>query len=426
MIRAVALFWLSFVISAQGVHAQPSASPTSPTPLASLTPPTPLTPPQPFDELGKTELAPVGPHWVWVTDQLIRHSQLFDAGSGEMLASIDNALGSFPKTPIFSDSRNEYYVVEAKYEWGHRGKRTDFVTVYDATTMTAKGQIIVPTQSAESAANLAYSALLDGNRILAVFNQFPVQTVSIVDLEARSFVDSIPTGGCAGVYATGAQSFATLCGNGTLLHVRFDSQGNVTRSESSAVFFDPVQDPIMMQGARVGDRWFFVSFAGVIHEVDFGQSPPATRFWSAVSDAERQADWRPGGRQLTAVHRDLGRLYVLFHQGGSGTHKDPGPEIWAFDLETRQRVGRFEVPNMDATAFAGILGLDGGLSGWLFELLVPATGADTVTVTQDSDPLLLVRNSGLPVMAVLDAESGVHLRDIEEIGLAGNRLAVPR
>jgi methylamine dehydrogenase heavy chain len=408
VIRTVIMFLLSIGIVVQAAQAVPS------------------TPSEPFEEFEKVELAPVGPHWVWVTDLLVRHSQLFDAGSGEMLASVDSAPGSFPKTPIFSDSRNEYYVVEAKNEWGHRGKRTDFVTVYDATTMTAKGQIVVPTQTAESAANLAYSTLLDGNRTLALFNQFPIQSVSIVDLDARSFVDSIPIGGCAGVYATGAQSFATLCGDGTVLHVRFDDQGNVTRTESSPVFFDAVQDPVMMQGARMGKRWLFVSFAGLIHEVDFGQSPPATHAWSAVSDAEKQANWRPGGRQLTAIHRELGRLYILFHQGGSGTHKNPGPEIWAFDLETRKRVGRIEVPNMDAAAFSAILGLNDGLAGWFLELLVPATGADTVTVTQDETPLLLLRNSSLPVIAVLDAESGVHLRDIEEIGFAGNRLAVPR
>ncbi|HIG01071.1 MAG TPA: hypothetical protein EYQ66_07175 [Myxococcales bacterium] len=382
--------------------------------------------PGPFDELGTTVLGPTEPHWVWVTDIIFRHSQIFDAESGRMLGSVDHALGAFPRPPIFSSSRSEFYVVEARYEWGYRGKRTDFVTVYDATTLSAKGQIIVPTQSAESAANLAYSALLDGNRSLALFNQFPSQSVSIIDLESRTFLDSIPTGGCAGVYATGAQSFATLCGDGSMQRFTFDSEGNATDSDSTTPFFNAVEDPIMMNGVRIENRWFFVSFAGVIHEVDFDHSPPGTRSWSGVSEAEREEGWRPGGRQLTAVHRGLERLYVMFHQGGSGTHKDPGPEVWAFDLTSRQRTSRFVVPNMDATSLAGMLGLDGGFSGWLLQQLVPATGADTVAVTQDATPLLLLRNSALPVMTVLDAQTGAHLRDIPEIGLTGNRLVVPR
>lgn len=379
-----------------------------------------------FEGLGQEHLGEPGAHWVWVTDLIFRHSQLFDAGTGKMLAGLNSAFGSFPKPPIFSDTRNEFYAVEAKYEWGHRGPRTDFVTVYDARTLEAKGQIILPTQTAESASNIAYSALLDGNRILTLFNQFPTQAVSIVNLEARTFVDSIPTGGCAGVYATGARSFASLCGNGTVRHVELDARGNLAKEDSTGVFFEAVDDPIMMKGARLGSRWYFVSFAGVIHEIDFSQSPPATHAWPGVSDAEKAAGWRPGGRQLTAIHRKLGRLYVLFHQGEPGSHKAPGPDVWVFDLNNRQRINRFVLPNSDATAVAGMLGLSGGFSEWLLQRIIPATGGDTVAVTQDTEPLLLVRNSALPVLAVLDARSGTHLRDIMEIGISGNRLTVPR
>jgi len=406
--RLILLFLLSVLLASPSAHAQAKNDRG------------------PFDELGKTELAEAGPHWVWITDLIFRHSQLFDAGSGDMLASVDSAFGSFPKPPLFSITRGEYYVVEAKYEWGHRGQRTDFVSVYDATTMNAKGQIVIPTQTAESASNIGYAALLDGNQTLVLFNQFPTQSASIVDLEARSFVDSIPTGGCAGVYATGTRSFATLCGDGTIHRIEFDAQGNPTKNDSTSAFFNAVEDPIMMKGVRTGSRWLFISFAGVIHEIDFSQSPPTTRSWPGVSEAERDAGWRPGGRQLIALHRGLGRLYGLFHQGGPGSHKDPGPEVWVFDLKTRQRIDRFELPNMDATAIAGLMGLGGGVSGWLLERLIPGTGGDTLAVTQDSAPLLLVRNSALPVLAVLDAQSGAHLRDIKEIGLTGNRLTVPR
>jgi methylamine dehydrogenase heavy chain len=289
-----------------------------------------------------------------------------------------------------------------------------------------KGQIVIPTQTAESASNIGYSALLDGNRLLGLFNQFPTQSVSIVDLEARTFVDSIPTGGCAGVYATGPRSFASICGDGTIRRVELDARGNLAKEDSTGVFFESVDDPIMMKGARLGSRWYFISFAGVIHEVDFSQSPPTTHAWSGVNDAEKATGWRPGGRQLTAIHRELSRLYVSFHQGEPGSHKAPGPEVWVFDLNTRQRVSRFELPNSDATAVAGLTGLAGGFSGWLLQKIIPSTGGDTLVVTQDSEPLLLVRNSALPVLAVLDAQSGAHMRDILEIGFSGNRLTVPR
>jgi len=381
---------------------------------------------EPFEELEIAELGPVGPHQVWVTDILFRQSFLFDAESGRVLASISNAMGSFPKPPIFSSSRNEYYVPEARREWGHRGERTDFISIYDAQTLNSEGQIVIPTQSGESAANLAYAALLDGDDTLAIYNQFPAQSVSLIDLGNRAFIGSISTGGCAGVYATGEHSFATLCGDGKLREIEFDGDGQLIRDESTPAFFDAVKDPVMMNANRIGDRWVFTSFAGTVHEVDFGQAPPTIRSWAGVSEAEAREGWRPGGRQLSAIHRGLGRLYVLFHQGESGSHKNPGPEVWVFDLETQKRINRFSLPNMDATAMAGLLGLEGGFPGWLLEKLIPASGGDTLVVTQNDEPLLVVRNSGLPNAAVLDAQTGAHLRSLEEMGLFGYQMAVPR
>ncbi len=57
--------------------------------------------------------------------------------------------------------------------------------------------------------------------------------------------------------------------------------------------------------------------------------------------------------------------------------------------------------------------------------IIPGVGGDTIAVTQDGAPILLIRNSGLPVMAVVDARNGEHLRNISEMGLMGNRLEVP-
>ena len=75
---------------------------------------------------------------------------------------------------------------------------------------------------------------------------------------------------------------------------------------------------------------------------------------------------------------------------------------------------------------AGMLQMSGGFSGWLLQQLIPATGADTLAITQDDAPLLVLRNSGLPIATVLDARDGAHLRDIEGIGFTGFRLKAVR
>ncbi len=47
----------------------------------------------------------------------------------------------------------------------------------------------------------------------------------------------------------------------------------------------------------------------------------------------RRGDWRPGGVQVGAMQRALGRLYVPMHEGGEGSHKEGGTR----DLGVRRR-----------------------------------------------------------------------------------------
>ena len=371
-------------------------------------------------------LPPVGQHWVWVADRIFSHNLLFDGDTGEVLGSISGGSTIAPKPPLYSAERGEFYSVEIDYARGVRGARTDYVTIYDAVTLGIKGEVVLPTRTSESAASLGYSELLDGGRFLATFNQFPETSVSITDLDARRFVGEIGVAGCAGIYPTGTLSFATLCGNGTMMSVQLDEEGGMLSTSMSTPFFDVLEDAVMMRGGRIGQRWIFSSFLGMAHEVDFSHTPPRVSSWSLVDEGERADGWRPGGRQLLAVHEGSKRLYVIFHQGGPGTHKDPGPEVWVFDLAERKRVNRIQMPNFTAAFVGGSMGMgSGGFTGWLLKSLLDDRGADTIAVSRDDKPLLFARSSDLGAVAVLDARTGVHLRDFSEVGLAGARLEVP-
>jgi methylamine dehydrogenase heavy chain len=383
---------------------------------------------QAAEPLEKASVAPmhaVGEHFVWVPDRLFAHSLLFDGDSGEVRATIDAGTTITPKPPLYSERRGEFYSVEIDYARGTRGKRVDYVTIYDATNLQVSGEVLIPTQTSESNASIAYSALLDGGRFLGTFNQFPNTSISIVNLDRRSFAGEIPTTGCAGVYPTGERTLATLCGNGTVLAMTLDEAGSLESSVASAPFFDVVKDPVMMAGGRLESRWVFVSFAGKVHEVDFSVSPPGIESWSLLGDGD--SGWRPGGLQHVALHRDTKRLYVILHEGGPGTHKDPGPEVWVFDLATRERVARFAMPNFTAAFLSAVLGVDAdSFTGWLLDGLLPGGGAHVIAVTQDDTPLLFARNAERGVVAVLDANTGEHLRNLDEAGLGGPRLEVPR
>jgi len=376
---------------------------------------------------GVATLPEPSAHWVWVPDRLLQHSLLFDGDSGVALGALDSPSLLTPKTPLLSRSRNEMYSADIAYSRGLRGERIDFVSIYDATTMDFKAEVVVPTRAGSSNTSQQYAELL-GERFLAIFNQFPNTSVSIVDLDQRLFVGEIAITGCAGIYPLGERQFASLCGNGTTLQVDLTEHGRFARYRTSEPFFDVVTDPLAMPSGREAARWHFVSFEGMVHSIDYsGELPVALEPWSLLDESERARGWRPGGFQHVAVHAPTGRLFVVMHEDGSpGSHKKPGTEVWVLDLEKRERIARFEMPNLTAAFLGSITGIDAeSFTQSVLDWLLPSGGVQTIAVSQDDSPLLFVRSSEIGAVGVLDAMSGETLRILNEAGLAGPTLRVP-
>jgi methylamine dehydrogenase heavy chain len=375
--------------------------------------------PQP---LAPEALPRSGDHHVWITDRIWQHSALFDGDTGQVLGMIDApSVTVTPKLPMHAPGRGEIYSVDIAYSRGRRGDRVDFVTIYDDRTLEVRGEIVLPTRTSDANTSIAYAALLDGEHFVATFNQFPIAAVSIADLERRAFTAQVAIAGCAGIFPTGERAFASLCDDGTAALVQLDDAGQGRVATHSARFFDPVADPVTMAAVRAGTRWVFVSFEGHVHAVDFSADPPAVApSWSLLSDADRAERWRVGGLQHLALHAATGRLFAIVHQGERGSHKAPGPEVWVFDLEKRERVARYALPNFMAAYAAPRLGVErGGRLHRLLQSWTPSDGAHSLVVTQDEAPLLFARNAEVGVVAVLDARSGEHLRNLEDVGIAG-------
>src|SRR5438132_1385268 len=309
-----------------------------------------------------------GPHWFWLSDVVLHRTALFDADSASLLGTISSGTGGvgFVISPLFSADHREIYLAETYYARGVRGTRTDVVTIYDAATLRPLGdEIQIPAERAEYFPGVAANALSDDGRFMAVFNLTPRTSVSIVDVKARSFTAHVETPGCSLVYAAGARRFLMLCANGAALSVMLDGEGGEARLERSEPFFDPQQDPVTEKAVRRGNEWLFVSFEGVVHPVDVsGEKPRFGETWSLVDDEDRRASWRIGGSQHLAVHAASGRLYALMHQGGPDTHKEPGSEVWVYDLATRQRVQRIPMLN-PLVSFIGQQAGSGRLTRWL-------------------------------------------------------------
>lgn len=366
-------------------------------------------------------------HFVWVPDRLLAHSLLFDSESGDVLATIDSGTTITPLPPLHARSRGEFYSVEIDYSRGRRGKRIDYVTIYDSTTLAVLGEILLPHPTSESNTSLAHVALLEDDRFLLIYSQFPETLATVVDLESRRVVGHVAIAGCAGLYPVRARRFATLCGNGTTLMVDLDAEGRLARTARSEVFFDVIADPVSMAGAPLLESWIFTTFGGQLQIVDYsGDTPVALPPWPLADEEERAEGWRPGGLQHVAVHAPSKRLFVVMHQGEPGSHKDAGPEIWRYDLEQQAREARMTTPNLAADFLAGLLEFaPDSLAARLLHWATPLPGVHAILVSQDESPVILARNSDIGLVAVIDALSGDFLRNLTEAGITGPTLGAP-
>jgi methylamine dehydrogenase heavy chain len=333
-------------------------------------------------------LAPAGAERrVWVNDFAATNysrATLYDADTGRLLGSVDTGYQGMELELSRKNAR--FFIAETYLSRGFRGTRTDVITTFDAKTLLPTGEIEIPAKRLLGMPTSAHVALLDEERFLLVYNFSPASTVSVVDLEKQRFAGEIELAGCALIYPLDARRFASLCGDGGVLEVELADSGKEQRRKAHPKLFDPGVDPLIEKGVRVGSSWLFVSFAGDVYVLDgAGDELAFGPRWSLTSDAERKERWLPGGLQPFALHAASGRLYALMHQGGPGTHKDPGEAVWVFDVAAKRRVQTIALGE-------------------------PAT---SIAVSTDAAPLLYSTFLVSPALHVYDAAKGGRVRTIE-------------
>jgi methylamine dehydrogenase heavy chain len=342
------------------------------------------------EHLKVEPLPPKSPHWIYIYDaafdnEIDARVHVFDGDSYRRLGQIDAGFTpSFNLSPDGSTS----VVATTYFARGSRGTRTDVVEFTDNRTLAVTHEIVLPPKRAETSPSqfaIAYSA--DSHFLYAAYVT-PAASFGVLDPQAGKVLSEIDTAGCVLVIPSGPNRVSSLCESGRLLTVTLDAQGHEASRAMSEPFFDADKDPVFVQGITTTKGYAFLSFLGEVHEVDFsGAQPTFAPVWSLVSSAER-GKWRPGAEQVGAIQRDMHRLYVPMHQGGEGTHKDGGTEIWVYDLNTHQRLARWPVRS------AG---------------LAPVLA---IAVSQD-DAALVFAATSRSELAVIDAHTGL-IKHVEQ------------
>jgi methylamine dehydrogenase heavy chain len=354
-------------------------------------------------ESGGVEQLPARPgqHWVWVNDFAFfalpdGKAFLVDADAGRMLGLLSTGY-SFTAL-VIPHGGDVIYSPETYFSRGTRGTRTDVVTIYDAVHLSPLGEIRIPPKRASIMAMIAGAVLTDDDRFLLIYNYTPAQSVTVVDTRARRFVGEIETAGCALVYPTGARSFFSLCGDGSLLEVTLTEQGRAKSRKRTRELFDGLKDPLTEKGVRLGDTWLFASFEGTVYPLK--STPTGIELaptWPLFGPQELGQHWRTGGLQHLALHRASGRLYAIVHRGGPETHKDPGADIWVWDLASHRRVQQIAVRNKLAS----------------------------IQVSQDERPVLFGCSFESNRLDVYDAATGKYLRSVDGLGQTPGLLVTP-
>jgi methylamine dehydrogenase heavy chain len=373
------------------------AARAAPLPAAS-TPPPPL----PAEHLTVAKVGPKSPHWVYVLDYAYNNEidtrlYLFDGDTHRRIGQIDT--GFSPGVNLSPDGRTTA-VATTYFARGGHGTRTDVVEFNDNATLAKTGEIIIPAKHTQTLASLftvAYSA--DG-RFLYTPYLTPAASFGVLDPLKKTVLSEIDTAGCTLVIPWGPNRVSSICESGRLLTVTLNAQGREASRTTSEPFFDPDKDPVFAQGIPLPQGYAYISFLGQVHEVDFTPATPVARAaWSLVSATEK-GDWRPGGVQVGAVHRALGRMFVPMHRGGEGSHKLGGTEIWVFDLKSHQRIARWPLDTKESGS------------------------AIAVQVSQDAAPLLFAATENADLL-IYDAQTGRLKHDEKKLGQTPQLLLNP-
>lgn len=330
------------------------------------------------------------PHWVWVNDvnffsMADGRAYLIDADSGRFVGMVS---GGYGHATIGLDRRGDRFVMPGTFHSrGSRGERTDVLTLYAAKSLEPGAEIVIPPKKFSGIPFVGNFTLTDDGRFALVYNFTPEQSVTVADLDAKTLVGEFSTPGCGLIYPVGMRRFMMQCGDNSLQLATLDADGKVVLGGVSKPLWTQ-EDLATEKAVRISEsRWMFFTFNSQAIVIDGALAKPKLEDqWSLVG--ANPDGWRIGGLQPSAFHDATGRLYVLMHQGGPETRKNPGKEVWVFDAKTRQRVQRIEL----------------------------AVNATSIAVSQDAQPLLYTTEFGVPAMNIYDAIGGQKLRSVEQLG----------
>jgi methylamine dehydrogenase heavy chain len=355
-----------------------------------------------------------GKAWFWVSGPGVPFSSesrayLFDA-EGSNLGQLNT--GTWLNNLLLDESRDEILTIETYFSRGTRGERSDQVVIYDPHTLQATAEIPIPAKRMHAVKSTGVAVFSDDHRFLLIANFTPAQSITVVDLEKRSFVTEIDTPGCSVLYPAGDRDFYSICGNGGFMQIRLDNQGLPTLLKRHPPLFDPAGDFLTTAASRIGDTWYFVSYENNARAITMTPDYIGiAKQWSLLTEAERSDNWRISGQHHTATHVGSKRLFVLMHQGDEHTFEEPGDEVWIFDTESGERLDTIVLDDV-ALSIAVSQDQDATFHALAFHFPLPTLFTMWIYLVEGEAQLL---KHAVQVVDTYDTKTGEHLNKVGDI-----------
>jgi methylamine dehydrogenase heavy chain len=302
------------------------------------------------------KMMPADPHRVYLTDLNLNsvidgRIHILDGNDFRYLGLISTGL--FGVTALSNDS-SKMYVATTYHTKRNRGDRFDQFEIYSTENLKLESELIIPPKHAQT---LPYKGTIISSKhdkYVFIQNATPASSVTVINTQTNQVVSEISTPGCWIILPTSTNEdrFSTLCGDGTVLTVTLDKKGQKIVKKRSRKIFDAEKNPVFVQAEAIGDVYYLISYLGMVYEVNVAADTAKLKDqWPLIKEDINAQGWRPGGYQLSAIDKASRKLFVGMHDSGKdGSHKTPAKEIWAYDIDTKQRIARANGNNSIAFA----------------------------------------------------------------------------
>lgn len=309
-----------------------------------------------------------------------------DGANAKLVAQTDTGL---VPNPIVSSDGKFFAHASTVFSRVSKGKRDDYVEIYDAETHDVIADIDIPEMRFLVNTYPWMTALTPDDKSLLLYQFSPSPGVALVDLEGKKFVKMMDVPDCYHIFPSANDTFYMHCREGHLLKATFDKEGNL-KNEKTKVFHPEnehlVNTPAYSTKAK---RLVWPSYDGTIYQIDLsgGQAKFLDTF-EAFTDEEKADKWAPGGWNLVAYHRESNRIFLLADQRAPWTHKYVSRFVFVYDAATGKRLSKIDL-NHDV---------------------------NSIGVSADADPQLYAVSAADRTLYIYDPKSGKETSKVEQVG----------